>query len=186
MELQWNGFVYGTRAMMSDQQLMSDLLSELDSVIGCATRIWQVDSDVLVRPQPASFFLSGVAVGPNSSNGTMNSTITSGLAAGVDALVWRFTPSIPILDGRGDNVRGMVTSSAGERDDGGGELRVGPLLFDGDRCELVFNGGVLLPVPNLALAPFGVWIAQTGGSSIAAEVRLVCGGSARAWPIQRP
>ena len=30
----------GTRAMMADHQLLSDLLHELDAVLGCAARRW--------------------------------------------------------------------------------------------------------------------------------------------------
>ena len=36
----WSGYVYGTRALMSDHQLLSDLLLELDTVMGCADRAW--------------------------------------------------------------------------------------------------------------------------------------------------
>ena len=55
----WSGLIGGTRATTADNQLLSSLLLELDSMIGCQDRHWIRDMNFRWRD---SFFLSGMTV----------------------------------------------------------------------------------------------------------------------------
>jgi hypothetical protein len=154
----WDGWIAGTRAMMADHQLLSDLLHELDAVIGCASREWVQDDNVLMQRKVTSFFLSGAVASSSNTSSAKKTTI------------WRFSPSIPILNSGGANIKGMAMQA-------GGDLSVAPLLFDGQSCRLVFKGGALLVAPQPSLASYGVWISQPS-----TDVKLDCGGKTIVWP----
>ena len=143
---------------MSDHQLISDILKELDAVLGCATRRWVKDAQVMPHAHPASFYLNGVSVG--STAATANTT------------VWRFTPNG--MDGVEHNVSRLVSKFKGS------SIRVGPVTYDDGTCSLIFVGGSVLAVKNPQLAPYGVWISQDS----AADVHLDCLGrsSPTLWP----
>ena len=163
----WAGFVSGTRAMMADHQLLSDLLHELDGLIGCAHRSWIQDRRVLPRASPASFYLSGTVV---------SSTATSPERTAV----WRFTPRGG--DGVPHDVAGMGSQTTGG-------YSIGSVEFDGrSPCSLSFKDGALLEVNGSKVAPFGVWIGQpfdaaATGDRERPEVLLECAGHPpMPWP----
>lgn len=148
---------------MADQQLLSDLLHELDGVIGCGTRTWIKDAGVMVRKVPSSFYLSGLTVASAAAD------------AGAAETVWRFTPQG--RDGVPHDVRGMFAAGP---DPKAPSLAAGPLRFDGADCTLHFAAGALVAVDDASLAPYGVWVAQPAN----AAVTLDCTGLApRAWPL---
>ena len=158
-------------------------------MIGCSLREWVVDRGILPRKQPASFYMSGVVVA--ATNSTSSSSSTSSTAT----TIWRFTPSIPLLNGGGGG--GGVAGMA-KQDGSGKYLTVGPVLFDGRHCTLQFEQGLLLPSPPppavdtagvsgsdqsiSPIAPYGLWILQPGNRT--AQTSLACDGSSAAipWP----
>jgi hypothetical protein len=161
----WAGYVYGTRALMSDHQLLSDVLHELDSVIGCASRQWVVDEDIMIAPQPASFYLSGVRVGPPQP-------------APASATIWRFTPLLPVghPEEDADHALSVLNEMAQAQ---GNEVTISNVSHDGLICDLHFAQSSLVRVANARTAPYGVWISTTGN----ATVLLKCGQSVVPWPL---
>ena len=157
----WSGYVNGVRATGADHALLAALLSELDLVVGCATRQWVVD--VNIHRWSDSFHLSGALVG-YSPNRTA---------------VWRFSP------------RALPAGTSSPLDmvhDGGSDtLVVSPVLLTNESapCSLIFAGGAVLQVPTArdgsVIAPAGFWI----GSASMGGVALHCPGRLdRSWPLR--
>jgi hypothetical protein len=78
----WNVLVYGTHATMDDHTTLSTTLSELDSVLGCATRVWVTTAALSssISRWNDTFTLTGSRIGAAG-------------AGGAQTTVWRFTPA---------------------------------------------------------------------------------------------
>ena len=164
----WDGYASGTRALMSDHQVLSDVLHELDSVIGCALRQWVVDEDIMIAPQSASFYLSGVRVGPPQP-------------APATATIWRFTPMLPVghPGEDADHALSVLNEMVQAQ---GGDVFVSNVSHDGLICDLQFPQSRLVRVANASTAPYGVWISMMSN----ATVLLKCTGQpAVPWPLRR-
>ena len=153
----WTTITYGTRATLDDYRVLSQTLRELDSVLGCPSRQWL--SDAMAQPLSAqigrwndSFHLTGAMVGLQATQTTV---------------VWRFAPA------GCSNAAGHSTVEKLLRPGSDG-LTISPVTVGGQHsraCSLVFGGGSVVRGANgSAVAPFGVWVHQSG----AANVELRC------------
>ena len=164
----WDDYSYGTRALMSDHQVLSDVLHELDSVIGCASRQWVVDEDVMIAPHPASFYLSGVRVGPPHP-------------AAATGTIWRFTPLLPVGH-PGEDADHALSALREMAQAKGDDVVVSNVSHGGLPCDLRFRQSALVRVANASTAPYGVWISATANATVSLECT---GQSALPWPLQR-
>ena len=157
----WDGYVNGVRATGADHALLAGLLSELDLVVGCATRQWVQDRNV--HRWSDSFELSGAVVG-DSPNRTA---------------VWRFSPRT--LPAGTESPLDMVHKAHD------GRAVISPVLLTNESapCSLTFAGGAVTRVPTAhdgtVIAPAGVWISSTSVGGVA----LRCPGRLdRSWPLR--
>lgn len=154
----WSLMTYGTRATMADHRTLSATLTELDNILGCANRVWLNGSQ---HPLSAgnrwndSFHLTGMAVGVSASSDT--------------TAVWRFTPNSCTNAAGHSKVAAMVHSESVSG------ITISPVYVGGEEnrsCSLAFSGGSIVGTVNsTVVAPFGVWIRQSG---MHAGVELRC------------
>jgi hypothetical protein len=122
----------------------------------------------MIAPQPASFYLSGVRVGPPQP-------------APASATIWRFTPLLPVghPEEDVDHALSVLNEMAQAQ---GNEVTISNVSHDGLICDLQFPHSRLVRVANASTAPYGVWISMMSN----ATVLLKCTGQpAVPWPLRR-
>ena len=170
----WEGYVGGTRAVMRDHVLLSAVLNELGSVMGCTARTWV--TDVNIHSWTDSFFMNGVHLEQPDNE---------------SVVVWRFTPKVPLPAGVASALD-MARILPGE------QVEVGPVFLGGDgsngtqpgadigtACTLVFLHAhilVVAPMEDGSLpAPAGVWVSTADTGGVAVRCQLT--STTRTWPL---
>ena len=146
------------KATMREHQLVSDLLTEMSDLLGCANRNWITDTNVRWQD---SFLLSGSTVG----------TVKD-----LTQRVWRFTPLdptsfAPVLSAGSFRLPGNITIPVTMSIYGKGRL-----------CSLCFTDAILRSGPS---SHYGWWITQPDNTS---AVAVNCSdahdsGLETTWPL---
>ena len=126
----------------------------------------------MISPQPGSFYLSGVRVGPESSSST--------------TFMWRFTAQLPVGN-PGEDAKHALSVLSEMVQAQGDDVVVSNVSHNGLLCDLRFPHSSLVRVANASTAPYGVWI-STRGLPVTHEstVLLTCAGqSAVPWPLHQ-
>ena len=148
------------KATMREHQLVSDVLSELSDLLGCANRTWITDTNIRWQD---NFLLSGSTVG------TENLT----------QRVWRFTPLNPT------SFAPVLSTASSARDPGNVTIPVTMNIFDKPRsCFLHFTDAVLRSSQS---SHSGWWVTQPDATS---AVAVNCSGNnatglhtTSTWPL---
>ena len=150
-------------ASFREHQLVSDMLSEMSEVLGCADeeRRWIVDANMRWQD---SFLLSGSVVGRGNRS----------------LRVWRYTPEVPSLFQ--PTLRNGAPSSASSAHAGPGNISIPVTMLLSGRnrsCVLGFEEAVLRMGKT---SHAGWWITQPDG---APPVAVNCSGLVTVWPLPK-
>eukprot|EP01052_Picozoa_sp_SAG31_P025333 SAG31_NODE_2214_length_6174_cov_3.902551_4_plen_627_part_00 len=164
----WDGFVYGTRATMSDHELFSSLLKEADALIGCSGRSWISDQNLRYTD---SFVLHGVRTGPANESNVWRLSPHGGTSSVVTTAHIRDGARVLNITGlQMDWCTGFIGCTAGRP-------HISP-------TTLQFEDAVVVHGPmNPPLSTAGLWLTQSSNCSWCVRAVDDAAGTVTRWPI---